>query len=269
MYTSYYGMSCNPFIKEVSTKSKFVSNDYLQLMNRFNYLKEMKGIGVFTGHPGYGKTFTIRSFIDELNKELYKVIYISSVDKLTLFDFFKEIGNSLNIDTGACYRTDLYTNIQKEIINLVELQKVQPIIIIDDAHNLSREILKNLKVLFDFSMDSKDYTIIILIGHPELKTELSKTIYESLHQRIIVNYKMNGLSREEVKEYVKTRLELANVKVDIFQEDALNALYSCSKSSPRRLNTLILNSLMLGFQYQLPQINSEVIMEAKGEMDLE
>ena len=269
MYTSYYGMSCNPFLKEVNTKNKFESNDYLQLITRFNYLKEIKGLGVFTGPPGYGKTFTIRSFIDSLNNDLYKVIYLSIADKFTLFDFFKEIGKALNIDTGACYRTDLYNNIQKEIIKLVEIYKVQPVIIIDDAHNLSREILKNLKLLFDFSMDSKDYTIIIMVGHPELKTELSKNIYDSLHQRIIVNYKMNGLDREEVKQYVATRLEIANVNNDIFQDDALNALYSCSKASPRRLNTLILNCLMLGYQYKLDKINSEIVMEAKGEMELE
>ncbi len=269
MYTSYYGMSCNPFTKEVNTKYKFESNDYTQLLNRFNYLKEINGLGVFVGPPGYGKSFAIRSFIDSLNKDLYKIIYISIIDKYTLFDFFKEIGNALNIDTGACYRSDLYNNIQKEIIKLVELYKVKPVIIIDDAHNLTREILLNLKVLFDFAIDSKDYTILILVGHPELKTELSKTIHDSIHQRIIVNYKMKGLTRVEVKDYVKTRLEIADVKNEVFTDDALNALYSCSKSSPRRLNTLILNCLMLGYQYNLPKIDSEIVMEAKGEMDLE
>lgn len=269
MYTSYYGMSCNPFLKEVKEEKEYKSNDYNELITRFNYLKEIKGLGVFTGPPGYGKTFTVRSFRKSLNKDLYKVIYISASDTLTVFDFFKEIGSSLRLDVGACYRTDMYNNIQKEIKNLVEVDKVQPIIIVDDAHNLSREILKNLKVLFDFEMDSKDYTMVILIGHQELKSELSKKIYETIHQRIIVNYKMRGLSREEVKEYIKTRFELANVNVEIFTVDALNALYSCSKSSPRRLNTLILNSLMLGFQNKIKKISSEIIMKAKCEMDLE
>lgn len=61
------------------------------------------------------------------------------------------------------------------------------------------------------------YTIIILIGHPELKTELSKNIYDSVHQRIIVNYKMKGLSREEVKQYITTRLKIANVNNNFFK----------------------------------------------------
>ena len=261
-------MSCNPFLKSVKEENCYNSNDYNELITRFNYLKEIKGLGVFTGPPGYGKTFAIRSFVKKLNKDLYKVIYISATDNLTVFDFFKEIGKALQLDTGACYRIDLYNNIQKEIKKLVEMEKIQPIIIVDDADALSREILKNLKVLFDFDIDSKDYTIVILVGHPELKTELSKKIYESIHQRIIVNYDMKGLSREEVKNYIKTRFEIANVKRDVFSEEALNALYSCSKSSPRRLNTLVLNSLMLGCQNQLKNLDEEIIMQAKKEMDL-
>lgn len=269
MYTTYYGMSCNPFLKEVKEKNKFESNDYKELISRFNYLKEIKGLGVFTGLPGCGKTFSIRSFINNLNQDLYKVIYISSYENLTLFDFYKEICDSLNLDTKACYKTDMYNNIQKAIKRLVEIDMVQPIIIVDDAHTLSRDILKSLKILFDIDMDSKDYTILILVGQNELKEELSKKIYETIHQRIIVNYKMTGLTREEVKEYIKTRFEISNVKTNIFTEDALNALYSCSKSSPRRLNTLILNCLMLGCQNKKKEINSEIVMQAKGEMDLD
>lgn len=269
MYTSYYGMSCNPFLKEVKQQNIFESNDYIELINRFNYLKEIKGLGVFTGLPGYGKTFAVRSFINSLNPDLYKIIYVSAYDNLTVFDFYKEIGNSLNLDTKACYKTDMYNDIRKYLTRLVEIDKVQPIIVVDDAHTLSRNIINSLKILFDFDMDSKDYTILILIGQDELKNELSKKIYEAIHQRIIVNYKMTGLSRNEVKEYIKTRFEISNVKTNIFTEDALNALYSCSKSSPRRLNTLILNCLMLGCQNKIQEINSEIVMQAKTEMDLD
>ena len=267
MYTSYYGMSCNPFLKEKETEYK--SQDYTELINRFNYLKEVKGLGLFVGLPGFGKTFTIRKFVKSLNEDLYKVIYISASDNLTVFDFFKEIGTELNLDVGSCYRIDLYNNIQKEIKKLVEKEKIQPIIIIDDAHLLSSKILRNLKILLDFDINSKDYTVLILVGHPELKVELWKKVYETINQRIIVNYTMKGLSREEVKEYIKTRFEIANINRNIFTENALNALYSCSKSSYRRLNNLISNALMLGSQDKLKEINEEIIIQAKKEMDLE
>lgn len=267
MYTSFYGMSYNPFLKEAETKYAYKSEDYTQIMNRLEYLKEIKGIGLFTGTPGLGKTFILRSFIDSLNKDLYKVIYISAT-KNSVYDFFKMIASSLDIDTGVCYKTELYKKIQSEIIRLVNTDRIQPVIIIDDAQNLSREILNEMKVLFDFEMDSKDYTMIALVGYPELKDELTKNIYNSLTQRILVNYSMNGLSREETKEYLTSRLSLAGVDNEIFTSDALNSLYSCSKSSPRRLNTLVLNSLLLGSQKKSLKIDSSIVMNAKDEMDL-
>lgn len=268
MYTSFYGMNNNPFTKEESSRHPFKSNDYNEAITRLNYLKEIKGIGVFCGTSGLGKTYTMRNFMDSLNKDLYKVIYINATINMTVFDFYKTITDALYLDIGACYRSDIYNNIQKEIINIVNKDKMDVIVIIDEAHFLSREILQCLKVFYDFEIDSKDYVSLVLVGYSELKDELSKKIHETLNQRIIVNYEFEGLSREEVKEYVKTRLELANTNRDIFEIDALNALYSCCKSSPRRLNTLVLNSLILGQQSKKHKIDSNIVMAAKGEMDL-
>lgn len=269
MYQSYYGMSCNPFLKEIDVVNPFESNDYKELLSRFRYLTEIRGIGVFIGNPGLGKTYSLRCYANSLNADLYKVVYISATRDMTVFDFFKEIGNAFNIDVGSCYRTEMYHNIQREIVLLVEQEKRLPIVIIDDAQNLSRDIIHQLKVLYEYEMDSKDYITLIIVGKPELKSELSKNVYDYLKQRIVVNYKLTGLSREEVKEYIESRFKLANVNHELFTEDALNALYSCSKSSPRRLNTLILNCLLLGFQKDMPIIDSEIVMYAKGEMDLE
>lgn len=268
MYTSFYGMNCNPFLKDESIKDNYNSQDFKETISRFNYLKEVKGIGLFTGSSGLGKTYAARTFINQLNPELYKVIYINISPNMSLFDFFKIITDALYLEIGACYRTDIYNNIQKEIMRIVKQDKMDVIIIIDNAHLLSREILMNFKVLYDFEMDSKDYVTLILIGYPDLKIELSKKIYETLSQRIIVNYEFEGLSKEEVNEYVKTRLKISGANPEIFEPDALYALYSCSTRSPRKLNTLVLNSLMIGAQNGKTKINSEIIMNAKKEMDL-
>lgn len=268
MYTSFYQMSCNPFLKDESVKYNFESNNFLETLNRINFLKEVKGIGLFCGSSGLGKTYIVRYFIKNLNQDLYKPIYISISPNMSVFDFYKIISEELNLDIGNCYRTDIYKNIQNEIIRLVNRDKIRPVIIIDDAHLISKEILFNFKVLYDFQMDSKDYVSLIIIGYPELKVELSKKIYETIQQRIIVNYEFKGLSRLEVKEYVKSRLQIANANREIFNPEALNCLYSCCKSSIRRLNTLVINSLMLGFQNKQSIINEETVMNAKKEMDL-
>lgn len=268
MYTSFYGMTYNPFIKEETYKYPLETEDYKETINRLNYIKDIRGIGVFYGNNGLGKTYTIKSFINSLNKDLYKVIYINTTSNMSVFDFLNILSNELCLDTGACYKTEILSNIQKEIVRIVNHDKTDIIVIIDDAHLLSREILLNLKVLYDFEMDSKDYVSLVLVGRDEIKIELTKTIHTSLNQRISTNYKFCGLSRMEVKEYVKTRLEIANTSKNIFENDALNSLYSCCKSSLRILNTLITNCLMMGSQMNKSTIDNEIVMLAKREMDL-
>lgn len=268
MYTSFYGMNSNPFIKAENYKNPLETNDYKETIQRLNYIKEIRGIGIIYGENGLGKTYALKSFINSLNKELYKVIYINPTIMMTTFDFISILSNELNLDTGACYKSQLLSNIQKEIMRIVDHEKVNVIVIIDDAHLLSREILLTLKILYDFEMNSKDYVSLILMGQEELRVELSKKVHTSLNQRINANYRFNGLSRDEVKEYVKTRLEIANANKNIFGIDALNSLYSCSKSSFRKLNTLIINCLILGFQKNKPIIDNEIVMLAKREMDL-
>ena len=267
MYRTFYGLEINPFVKELKTEYCYESKDFKEVRGRLKYLTEIKGIGLFIGSSGTGKTFALRCFIDSLNKNLYKVIYISPTKKMKVFEFFAQIAGSLNIDTGACYKNELYEKIQGEIKRLVNDKKIQIIIIIDDADNLSENILMELKLLFDFQMDSKDYTTIILVGHEELRRKLSNVKYETLQQRIVVNYKFYGLSREEVKEYVMSRLEIANQKNKIFKEEALTALYSTSQGSPRRLNNLIINCMMIGYQNEKNEIDEEIVRLAKNEID--
>lgn len=265
-YLSYYGLEENLFNKGISSEFVYQSIDYKNVINRLNYLKEIKGIGLFVGSPGLGKTYTLRCFVESLNKDLYKIIYISPTN-LGKFEFFGNIAKQLNINVGACYKDELYNNIQREIKRLVIEQRVEVVIIIDDAHYLNPKIIDDLKILFDFQMDSKDYTTIILVGQEELKRELSKVNYETIQQRILVNYKYEGLTREEVKDYIKTRLELSKQKQNIFSESALNGLYNASKGNPRRLNSLIVNCLIIGCQEEKNIIDEEIVMFAKQEID--
>lgn len=268
MYTSFFGMNCNPFLKEDSSKYIFKSNDYIQVLSRLNYIKDIKGIALFYGEIGFGKTYAVRAFINSLNKDLYKIIYINATSEMTSFDFLKILTDNFFLNIGSCYRSDIYINIQEEIIRIVNKDKMKIIIVIDEAHLLNKDVFSILKVLYDFEMDSKDYVSLILVGYKDIKVELSKRIYESLNQRIIVKYEFKGFDRDEVKEYIASRLELANASKDIFLPDACNALYSCSRSSPRKLNTLVINALMLAFQMNKTIIDSEIVMLAKGEMDL-
>lgn len=263
-YTSYYGMESNPFIKEEKLKGIYESEEYKEGYSRLEYLRDIKGIGLITGIPGVGKTTLLKKFEEELNKEKYNVIYVSVTNK-GKFEFMSMICRELGIDTGNCYINDVKRRIQEAIKKEKEEYGKETIILIDNAERLTREMILDMNYLYEFDYNSRDYTSLILCGSGELKEELTKKIYENMRQRIICIYKMNGLKKEEVEEYINTRLKMENQTNEIFSKAAINALGNASHGIIRKLNTLINLSLMIGYVKKKQKIDEEIVREAVEE----
>lgn len=265
---SYYGLSKNLFQKEINCEDIYESSSVKEGISRLKYLKEIKGIGLILGMTGIGKTTLIRLFISGLNKELYNIIYITLNTSTKEFDFLNIICKELRIDIGDCYLTSIKRKIQKEIIKQSKVLNKETIIVIDNAQKLSKEILNNLSFLYEFEMDDKDYTSIILCGEECLKDELKKSIYENLKQRIAFKYELETLSKKEVYEYITTRLEKSNQTNKIFTESAINSLANASCGVIRKLNKLINLSLLIGYQMKKTIIDEEIVRIAVDESNL-
>ncbi len=266
MFLSYYGLEKNMFQKQIEEKDAYKSENYKNTMSRLEYIKEVRGIGVITGATGIGKTYSIRCFKEKLNKDLYKIIYVSAT-KLSVFEFLNAICKELGLDVGNCYRNEVENKIQRTIKRLKEEKNQSTIIVIDNAENLDSKVIMELKYLYEYEMDSIDYISVILVGSEEIKEELKKAKYESFQQRVLVKYSMIGLNREEVKEYVRSRIKLSGQEKEIFNENALNALYSASGGNIRKLNNLIITSMMIGYTKEKKIIDEEIVRCAKEEKD--
>lgn len=261
---SYYGLNTNPFNKDIKTEMLFKGDSFKEGMNRLNYLKEVKGIGLLVGATGVGKTTLLRAFKDSLNKEKYNIIYLN-LTSMKKFEFLNIICNNLGINVGDCYITSIERKVQEEIIKQKEEYGKETIILIDNVDKYSKEILKNLNFLYEFDMDREDYTSILLCGEINMLDELSKSVYESIKQRIVCKYKMSTLSNKEVKEYIETRLEISNQTNSIFTNNAITALSNVSHGVIRKLNSLINIALIIGYQYKKKEIDEEIIRIAVEE----
>ena len=266
MYKTYWGMEFNPFDKGLAVKDCFKSGDFTQASSRLEHLKNIKGIGLFTGLPGTGKTYSLRCFADSLNSNLYKVAYIP-LSTVTVLEFYKSLAYGLGVEIFQ-KKVDLFKNIQERIISLSKDKKITPVIIIDEAQYLKTDILNDLKILFNFEMDSKNYAMFILSGQSVLNDILSKQIHEALKQRIVINFNFVGISKQEVNDYISSRLQLSGIHNQVFNPNAVEALYSCCNGSIRKLNNMIEKCLMIGFQKQVSVIDTEIIMIAQNETEL-
>lgn len=271
MYKAYWGMEFNPFKKDINSLEKnshksYESKDFKNAVSRLEYLKTTRGIGLFTGLSGTGKTYTLKTFASNLNTSLYKLVYIP-LSTVTVIEFYKGLAYGLDLEPPT-RKIDLFRAIQSRIITLSKERRITPVIILDEAQYLKTAVLNDIKLLLNFEMDSKNHAIFILAGQPVLVNILSKQVHEALKQRIVINYNFEGISKEEVKEYLTTRLTQCGVHTQIFDTSAIEATYACCNGSIRILNSLIDKCLLVGYMDKSDIINSDIVMNAVNDMNL-
>lgn len=266
MYETYFGMKCNPFNKEIKLDNTFETQDFKEMQGRLKYLIKTKGIGLFTGTSGLGKTYSIKYFCKKLNTSLYKVAYLT-LSTVTVIDFYKSFCIELGIEPKS-RKIDMFKQIQERIKSLVKDRKITPVIILEEAQYLRTDILNDLKMLLNFEMDSKEMLVMIIIGQPILNDILARNVHEALAQRIVVNYTFNGICEQEVKEYIQTRLSIAGINENIFEDAALKAISSNCNGSVRKLNSLIKNCLLICCNNNENIITANTVMMAENTLSL-
>lgn len=264
-YTARYGLEFNPFLK--NAKEILVdSNEYRETLFRLDYLAKTKGFGLLTGSPGRGKTTAIRNWTNNLNPSLYKVVY-SSFSTLTANDFYRNLAVELGAQPSF-RKPDNFRTIQDEISRLALEKRKTPVIIIDEANYINSAILNDLKILFNFEMDSKDRAAVLLAGLPSLNSTLRLGIHEPFRQRIVMNYDMGGLTKEEGRGYIYDKLKGAGCSQAIFEENAIEAILNAADGTPRIINKFCNASLLIAESHKAPSINIDMVMQAISDTEL-
>lgn len=261
MFSSYYGLSYNPFDKQqIQEKDHFVSHDYNEMINRLNYLKEIRGIGVFTARPGMGKSYALRCFAASLNPSLYHMEYMC-LSTISVADFYKQLCAMLGVSEKGG-KPAMFQAIREQITYLYK-EKRQPLLLaIDEAQYLNTGILNDIKMLMNYGYDSVNHFTLILCGESHLNDTLRKPVHEALRQRITIHYNYSGLSDDEVGKYILHKLSLAGASATIINEAALSAVHSYTQGNPRLIDNLMTDALTIGSQREKKVIDADVIHDA-------
>ena len=263
--TTRYGMEFNPFLKN-SKEILFEGSEYKEALFRLDYLARTKGFGLLTGSPGRGKTTVVRNWAKKLNASLYKFIY-TSLSTVTVNEFYRDLASSLGAQPSY-KKTENFHAIQDEITRLSLDKKKTPIIIIDEANYVSNAILNDLKILFNFEMDSRDRAVILLAGLPQICSTLRLAAHEPLRQRIIMNYNLDGLTIGEAREYIDRKLRGAGCSQQVFDDDALEAVNNASDGTARMINKFCNSWLVIGNSREAPVVTADIVMQAVNDCEL-
>lgn len=264
MINSFYNLKKFPFQKDIKPKDVFRSPAIHELYSRLDFIKQNRGFMLITGNPGTGKSLHIRCFLESLNPNLFKPIYIP-LSTITPMDFHRQLCFALS---GFSFwkKSLLFEAIQNSIKDLVLNYKKIPIIIFDEAHFLKNENFFELQIISNFNIDSSDPAIFILIAQPHLSPRLQCPVLSSFYQRIFLKFRIPPFSNDETASYISHHLSLAGATVPIFSQNALSAIHQFSGGIPRIINDLALKTLSIGALEQKTALSEEDVLSASHEL---
>ncbi|MCL1852341.1 MAG: AAA family ATPase [Peptococcaceae bacterium] len=261
MFNAFYGLAFNPFDKQsLKEKDCFLSADHNQMVSRLSYLKDVRGIGVFTAPPGFGKSFALRCFAKSLNPNLFQMEYLC-LSTISVTEFYKQFCMALGVDTDSS-KTIMFKTIQDRVYYLFKEKRRPFVLAIDEAQYLNASILKDLKILLNHGYDSLNCFTLVLCGESYLNAILEKPVHEALRQRISVHYNFGGLSDEEVPLYIAHKLHVAGGADSILGPGTVGAIHGFAQGNPRLIDNLMTDVLTLGAQADKPVIDSEIVLAA-------
>lgn len=264
MIEAYYNLKRSPFAKDIHPEDIFIFQGVAELHQRLEYIKEKRGIMLITGAPGTGKTLALRTFVFNLNENLYRHFYIP-LSTVNIMDFYRQICAKLGGETP--YRkTQLFASIQNTIKDYVENYKKIPVVIFDEVHLFRNENFYELSIITNFSIDSVDPAVFILAGQPHLRERLLRPVHQPFNQRISLKFNLCALTKQETKDYIMHHMKLAGASDDVFNQNAICAIYQVSAGIPRLINSLATKSLTIGALEKKDCVSEEEVYRASKEL---
>lgn len=265
MFESFYELSRTPFSRDMPTEELYASVMLEETLGRLEYAAERQLFAVITGDCGTGKTTTIRRFTAALDVAKYKILYLSD-SKLTPRHFYKGMLEQLGCESKF-YRGDAKRQLHREIELMRGIHRLQPVVVVDEAHLLDREMLEEVRFLLNFKMDAQSPMALILVGQSELWDRLRLQAYAAIRQRIDLQCKLPYFDRAQAGEYIKRHLAYAGSEHDIFSDGAVDEVYRFSSGSARLINKACTHSLIYGAQNKRRIIDDHMVKHViQGEL---
>ena len=254
VYLEYYGLSEAPFNITPNPRFLFFSAKHREAFNHLIYgIRERKGFVQLTGEVGAGKTTLCRALLEDLGPTFSTALILNPV--LDADQLIKAIAMEFGLTVKGMDRMETISELNSFLLRQLE-QARDTVLIIDEAQNLTPDLLEQVRLLSNLETDERKLLQIILMGQPELRDRLNEHGLRQLRQRITVRYHLEPLKRAEISQYVQHRLSVSGANgAPYFTTAAIWRIYHYSKGVPRLINALCDKCLLAGFVKQRDKID--------------
>jgi len=267
MYTSFFGLGEKPFAITPDPRYLYLSERHAEALAHLMYgINESGGFIQLTGEVGTGKTTVVRTLLSRIPHHADVAVILNP--RITPVEFLLTICEELGVALEAADRDSV-----KQMVDALNRRLLSAhaegrrvIVIVDEAQNLSAEVLEQVRLLTNLETATQKLLQIILIGQPELRELLDRTDLRQLAQRITGRYHLKPLSGEETLQYVRHRLRVAGASGEIFTPAALREVYRLSSGIPRVINVCCDRALLGAYTQEQRKLGPALVRRAAGEV---
>ena len=248
MYQDYFGFSEMPFHVTPNPRFLFLSPGHEEALHHLRYgIENKKGFIVLTGEVGCGKTTLCRKLLEELdNSDKFDTALLLN-PKISEVQLLRSIMKELGEESRIRSKNDLLDTVNEILLERIQ-QGREIVLMIDEAQNLSFEVMEMIRMLSNLETYDHKLLQIILLGQPELNAKLKEKRLRQLRQRVLVHYNLHPLRSAEVHHYILYRLSLAGSSGQPqFTARALRKIAQYSRGIPRVINNVCDKALLASF----------------------
>lgn len=265
MYCHFYNLKERPFNVTSDPNFFYLSRKHKDAFSHLMYgVSQRKGILVLTGEIGTGKTTLCRYFLNQLGSKVKTALILNP--HFSDIQLIEAIVRDFGISSKAKNRLSLISDLNRFLIKESELGN-NVMLIIDEAQNLKPQTLEQIRLLSNLETEKDKLLQILLVGQPELNARLALYELRQLQQRVMVRYHITSLEKDEIRDYINFRLDIAGAQGKIrFTDEAIGMIFNFSSGTPRVINIICDRSLLAGFVAETNTIDLNIMNKCLNEL---
>ena len=268
MYKGFFKLHTNPFGSSPDPRFLYMMPHTREALACLEYgISSRKGFTVLTGEVGTGKTTLLKRALASFGGRSVATSFVFN-PRLEVLDFLEFVLTDFGITPAARTKSGMLIQLNRWLIERYRMKETC-VVVVDEAQNLSWELLEEIRLLTNLETSSEKLLQIVLSGQPELEEKLRHPSVRQLRQRVALWCRTQALTEAQTHAYVAERLRLAGAAYAIFTPEALELVHRYSRGIPRVINLLCEHSLIVAYVEQTHQVTAQMVEGVAAELELE
>jgi general secretion pathway protein A len=266
MYNRHFGLTEDPFSIAANPRFVYLSACHREALAHLLYgLRSDSGFVLLSGEIGAGKTTMCRCLLERL-PEHTDVAFILN-PRVTVVELLSSICDELHINAPEGVSVKAYVDVINQDLLSRHAAGRSTVVIVDEAQNLSYDVLEQLRLLTNLETTERKLLRIILIGQPELDHMLRRPEFRQLEQRITARFHLGPLAKTEIQPYISHRLAVAGCDEPVFSAAVVARIFDHTDGIPRRINKICDRSLLGAYVRSKRRVDHPILKVAAREVE--